>query len=401
MSSSHTKSQEIYLTIGMTISSFLSICGSILVIVLATRRLLSPKSPSNSFTINPVYLRLMIALGLSDVIMSTGSALTNIMYPEGLELSYQLSMGNTTTCTIAGYLASIFNLSGAMCNAFLAHYFLLTVKSSLRMESDFVVYSRVWLAAIILVPHAIGMTGLATKSFNPHEDLPACWLNEYKYQCGNDDDGLDILCTRGNTISMILRYSLLFLIFIFSMVAMIFTFIVWRTYRKIIQKSRRHSFVATGTTDSRRRSMSSSSLPVNRNDEYLREATTQAILYCLAYTNQTFWIVLSFATSNAGETSRLIVLLFGHSLYAITGLLNAIIYLRPPYVRIRKQAPKLSKMQALWLVVCDKPPEEDPNGVNLDTVEEQQHEEKEGAAVVRMAPSAGTWCWVIRSIYAS
>jgi len=241
----------------------------------------------------------------------------------------------------------------------------------------------------LLLPHVLSVTAFVTESYNPLNYTPLCWLTPTE--------------TRGGRIAQYLRYTFHVCILLASLTSMVLTQRVWHTYRTIVHKSQRHVFgssrnctggsslkaigatvAATAAANSTTASTveegpSSQALQLNRgtstttttntdqknrNDDHLRQATTQAVCYCLVYANQFVWLIAGLVKGQIFGGSSFAFTVVGYAISPLNGLFNAVIYMRPSYVRLRKEYPSWSSARALWITLLD--PRNEPAAASVE-----------------------------------
>ena len=331
-----------------------------------------------------VYEWIIIGLSCSDLVSSTSGyfdAFTSVVLPNA-------------QCTILGYFGTLGFLATSIINALLACYFLLVVK---QRANDFTTFRRVGAALFLIVPDALTITALSTQSYNPILANSTCWMTSYEYECGVNENGETLMCTRGGTIALVLRYTTLLTVFLSSVLGIAFTVKVWWAFRTTIQRSSRYSFqaeVPSGETEQISTAAPSSPLSTaqsrqstsfrrrknkNRNEEYLQQVTTQAICYCVIYTNQFLWLVTAFVAMRVaeGDETNLPWQFFavGKFFTFFSGFFNGFVYVLPSYRRVRRRYGKLSRWRALWSVIVDRSDDELAAMTPVTCVEEKEDAE--------------------------
>ena len=220
------------------------------------------------------------------------------------------------------------------------------------------------------------------------------------------------MCVRGHPIvSTVLRYFLL-IVFLVSICGVIFTLQVWMSYRATIRRAASYQFERTsssttpqgnsilgmsessissrkassgsansGTASTMRRcpcfrrdsttnrlSTSTAASTFNRNDLYLKDATTQAILYIAIFTNQVLWYIIAVVWNqvpvdednddNNTVTAKYIVEVLGKFFSYATGSYNAIVYLLPSYKALRRRYGKLGVLRTMLVLIMDNKTDE-------------------------------------------
>ena len=359
------------------ISGFLSMCGSLLMIRLASRRLRglpgcdaslntnNNNRRGNGNSSNLYYHFLMVAIGVSDVsTMLGGAMLGTFLYPSDAPNAPSFAVGNAATCSVSAYMSSIWFLAGTMCNFSLAWYFFLTVQKGWRHRSDFTSVRRVWWLVIVILPQTIAICAFASDSYHPLYFTTFCWLTDYNILCPSG------VCRRGRITSNILTYGLLLAIAVGSIASMVLTVRVWRSYRNIVHRLRQYNFVRQSQSTMTSHRPPSSSLSATerqvitststrtRHDDYLKQATSQACWYCVVYVNQFIWLVFFFVLGrivnedNVGALFPWMILAV--AIYPLNGVLNTFVYIRPAYGKVRRAVQEVTRCQALYYILLDK-----------------------------------------------
>lgn len=367
--------QELSYAIALVVSGSLSIFGSfVLIRIVLNRRLvqdLPQRGGNNSNSTESTYQTLMLELSLCDVGVSIAFISQSVLLPPGGPSAPSFAVGTTASCTFLGYFGSVFFLSTAICNFCLAWYFFLVVKKSWRRSSDFACRSKFWSALIFILPQAIGIAGVLSESYNPLPYAPTCWLCKYEYGCDDDPNDASVYnassfvedeekgqcIRRGNAITNYLRVSIMVAIMAMSLGAMYFTVQVLHSYRHRVFRSRRHVFESRSMSFSTPSTRFTTTPITTRNDDYLRQATVQAVCYLCVFLNQFIWVLGGFLVGQLTDGVYLFSLM-GYIMCPLNGLFNAMIFLRPSYTKLRgKYGSNLTRFMVVRYVIADTPEE--------------------------------------------
>jgi hypothetical protein len=356
-----TLTQQKVLALVPKVTAVPSILGSLYIIQHALRSL-ALRSPSDK----RVYHRLLVAMSTMDFIYSVKSFCST--WPIPASTGIYLASGTTQTCTAAGFWGHGAALSSALYNGTLMLYYVWTIVYGWRQER--VKRHEYWLH---LVPMSLGwstaIASLPLTLFNPIGWT--CWIGPWPLACSGGDD-----CVRGANAT-IYRWAFfhaeLWLCFVFVAVA------VWSIYWKIrrqesVRKKYHYDYASRSGSgsnmalndggSSRYEAGSSLSLPaespiaenmqqegVQKRSERLkqqkkrllsRQFAIQAWLYILAFFFAWVFPMVGFAIAEATGQLYYPLLVLTVIFSPLQGFFNALIYIRPRYIRYRQQQRKQS-----------------------------------------------------------
>ena len=318
-----SKAQEIVLISLSSFSGALSMCGSVCIIILATKR-----------RERGTYHRLLMALSVFDMIHS----LVNICQPFLLPASSERiwTIGNDRTCSMVGFFNQL-STTVSIYNVVLNLHYLLTIRYGIeeRMVEKWIEPFMHGLA--ILFPLGTGLYGVTIGLYSEMELGAACWISDFPRGCEEDPN---VECT-GQIYGWLFSGVPLLLSVVFLLVSNILIYLkVW----SIVTKARR--FSRTGEPDNFRR---------RRQD-----VATQASLYVAACFNTVMWLVVvrtleSMGVHSESESSVFHILVLTSFFYPLQGFWNLLIYVRPRYMRWRRRSPEEGRWWAFRQAIHPNP----------------------------------------------
>jgi hypothetical protein len=272
------------------------------------------------------YHRLVLGMSLCDVFASTAWFFTSWPIPRGTPGVYG-AVGTQQTCSAQAFFAQ-FSLSTVMYNASLSAYYVLVICKGwkddeiVKIEPFFHAYSISW-------GLGTAIASLALTLFN--QVGWDCWIGGYPLGCKESwkNNGVTT-CTRGDNGSLYqwaFYYAPLWL-----MIVVVTAFMCWVywTVRKQERIMLKYQPTADGTA----------AIFANENESNSRKIAKQAAYYVGAFYAAWFFpTIFQLVLVTSGKVH--FALLFLTALCVpIQGLLNLIVFLRPKYIRYRKNCPE-------------------------------------------------------------
>ena len=297
-----------------------------------------------------VYQRLLGGMSCCDMAISTAYILSTWTIPKGTPGAYH-AIGNNATCQVQGFLVHFGGTGTPVYNACLAVYYLMVVKYGWN-ETQLRKYAEPWL-------HFTSVSIAFTGSFI------ALMLDLY----GNATLWCWIVGEQGNLFRFVLGYVFIWMSMIIATICMV---ILYRTVRRQEQTRFQYNdpsismriqsvdnsnvgleaeIASPSTTSTRAKRRRDSLRELNNPDiahRYSRQVLHQAVWYLTA-----FYLTWIFATINRLwqltllEGSPYIILLLHATFAPCQGFFNLLVYMRPRYLRIRKQNPTYSRWQVI------------------------------------------------------
>jgi hypothetical protein len=326
--SSLSDSQGYVLTIVPIFSSLLSALGSanIIYAVLTSRK----KSP---------YRRIMLGLSCCDFISSL------FVYPwQGFLLPKEtsqriLAFGNDASCTALGF-GQQFALSSSWYNGALSTYFMMTVKFGIS-QTDFARKFEAWLHILsIFYPLITAIVGAILGVYHEIKVGIGCWVAEYPEGCGCnaelDEHGE---CCISSIIGWVFGGAPAILVFVAILVNNLLVFL---HVRRTIHRGRRHTIEAV------------QSHTIQSHDPQIKRiqmVASQAFLYVVAYLLTycpilTIQILEAYGFYPKDEARFFPLFLINAVFFPLQGFLNMFIYVRPTYLKARKEFPQETRRWA-------------------------------------------------------
>ena len=209
-----------------------------------------------------------------DLILTIPIALQPFVAPRSTHLLF--AIGNTITCEWTGFFFN-FCLGGIFMNAALSLYYMLMVTYN---KSEAVIQQ--WLEPTVYIgalglPTVFGIVGIIYKSFNPNLLLSACELAPYPADCTVLDS---VDCIRGGTTAVWTKLAHSALYAILAGTGIYCTLRVFWTVRTKTHTTLQYTSDATEHAHKNARQL-----------QRIRAVGTQAMLYCGAFVNG-FWVIL-------------------------------------------------------------------------------------------------------------
>lgn len=328
--------QYITIVISTSICAGLSVSCSTLIVFVAIRRL---KQDHAKF---PVQQRLLLLLGLLDILFSLGVISGHFLIPAG---QTPTAIGTIQSCTVQGTMTHIGTIGTQLCNMCLALYYYLTVTYR-KTTNDLKYWEYTWFTIIIGWPSLLVGVALYQNNFGVWEGAEGCYFGgTYPMSC---DLNPDVTCQRGDGAYRFLIWRISIISFLLaSLACFILTFSVWFGYRKLIRQSSRYNFAGAAT---------------NRNHRMASEVTRQTVVYTAVYFNMVLWMMavqfinpIVFA-STAPLTVKFLFILISNVFVVLTGVFNCIAYMGPSYNRWKRAYPHLSSWELLRHAIDNENP---------------------------------------------
>lgn len=345
--------QEMALSLLPIPSSILSIIGSSIIIHLVYKA--SQRGP---------YMRILFGMSICDLITSLAWAIQGFVMPAATSQRVW-AFGNDASCTAIGFLTQ-FAFSGFLYYGMLSYYYVLTIRWGVR-DAKFSKYVEPWMHVISVgYPLITASVGAAMGFFHENELGIGCWINDYPRNCGFDPTETGMKC-KSPLIGWIMGGSVI--LFILASIIVTNT-IIYLHVRFTITRARRfaffqqannnnhhhhHASAARTTTTSANHQTNNRQRQQEANDSQtrrVRAVAAQCFLYVAAFVLCYTWTIairiLEGTTFEAKDEASIYFLLVGQAVFGpLTGWLNLIIYLRPRYLRCRKDIAQESKWWAV------------------------------------------------------
>ncbi|KAI2505422.1 hypothetical protein MHU86_9035 [Fragilaria crotonensis] len=301
----YTIPKQIILVFASLLSGLVSLLGSLTIIYIIWR--------DRNKKLKCVYHRILFAVSLIDCIASLNFAFGFLLVPKG---DFWGAQGNTASCEASGFLNTFF-ASQFPYNFGLALYYLLIIRYGTTQEfvaRNVEPYIHFF---SLTVPMGIMYWALFTTALNPLPFLGGwCFVAKYPPSC-------DIAageCSRGvtsKTISYVLFGALLNSLFIGTVIIMVMIICHVRGRIAAVVRYRTRP----------------------RLDETARQTVVQSLLYIVAslLPNVLFLMNHSIIYLFPTVTVRFVVSFLAKLIVPLQGLFNLIIYIRPRYVKLRRQ----------------------------------------------------------------
>lgn len=303
-----TEDQEKLLSLLPILPAFLSVLSSGTIIFIVVK---------SGF--ETVYKRILLGLSTADIITSVSFVLQHFLIPA--ETSPRVwAIGNDLSCTILGALSQL----GTTCvlyNGFLALYFLCTVRFGVK-ERTFARRCEFPLHVFIVgFPLVAAMISAPLGVYGETEIGIGCFFD--------DPDG----CAEGECHSGTIAWALAGIWVVITMPAiLIINAVIYFHARREVLRGARASF-------------SGGQLQAQQ----IRQVVTQATLYVMAFTGTFIWTIALRVCESQGWVNELPlfpIMVLQAVFLPSTGVFNALIYLRPRYLRTRVLHPSETRMWA-------------------------------------------------------
>jgi hypothetical protein len=386
-----TDDQIIIIIVGNTLTSILSIVGSSMIIYILHKT----KKPS-------VYNRLMFGMSLFDIIQAVSLLIGPFLIPQygGRKWAY----GNDQTCLMVGFFVQL-GCTVPFYNISLNAFFLLSVVYGMS-EAKITRWIEPTLHCIsILYPLITASVGVGLNLYSELELGVSCWIGEYPRGCDGDPD---LECTStligwfysgvpflGSFVFLLIANFLIYRkvrkttkqASQYSIDSVIAHFSIVDSYNSSIEHSAEkksdrkkdhngrsiwrfltggpaaqtdidgNNMLGISTNFSRRVSSRTAGMQTRRKErQRIKNSRAdavliQATLYVLACLTTIFWMMVLRVLESGGfkreDESTIFWLTFlTHVTFPLQGFWNLLIFVRPKYLRWRRQEPTMSKYWA-------------------------------------------------------
>jgi hypothetical protein len=300
-------------------------------------------SGNNNKPQTKTFHRLMMGISISDIIFATGLTLGPLPMPK--EMGLQWAHGNTATCTMQGFFLQLGAASIAY-SFMLMVYFVLVIRYNMR-EATIATRIEPFMHLVpLLFFGGSAFAGLALDVFNPAGVF--CWLGVWPMGCDEEPDvvgecerGGDYIHVFGNWFAVVPYIVLTFGII---MALLIVAFTVVNRYRQ------GNRFVFAGSRNNNNNIQS----PAAKRTQ---QVIVQCSLYGISFANTLIWTTLvGNVFSWLGKENDVMGKHFWLSAVSLfffnsQGFFNFIIFIRPRYLRKRKDFPLARPWHAIYMAV--------------------------------------------------
>lgn len=296
--------------------------------------------------------RLVFAMSCIDLMVSIVWFSTNLFLPVYMDTNYPLKLGNSTTCTIQGFLVQT-SIASPLYNFILSSYYLLVVKyqwSDMRLKKlekymHIVPISFGVITAVIV---------LCLDMYNPASW--DCWIAPDINI--NNEENFD----SREGLARILQWTF-FLgpLWISMIVSSLFMLSIYLHVRKIEKRTLKWLFPSAKTMNSFRKTMGlrASTDAASNNKKSKKKTAPKKMIQTRAVAQQGRLYVISFLVcwlfptisrllELCGETIPIELIILSGTVIPCQGFFNAIVYFRMRYKKCRKNYPDKS---SIWLVL--------------------------------------------------
>lgn len=266
-------------------------------------------------------------MSIADWILSFSSFFLTTWPIPSWEEGVYANMGNMGTCQAQGFLCS--SLPPIRSIAYLATYYVLVVRYSWQ-EDDMRKYEYTAHAVTLLFSLGTAIAGFPLSLYNNYAYL-LCWISESPHGCVGDD------CVRGVN-AIVYQYAFYFVWIWVSLIVMTFmmTLLYW-TLHKTAKANQRYASAP-------------SSASTNKS-----EVAKQAFLYIFAYFLVNLFPTIQLIVKSATGGGYFVIYLLNGFFFPMQGMFNALIYLRPRYLRYKKRHPEASRSALVRMTITNKP----------------------------------------------
>ena len=351
--------QEIIVAAFTMLGALLSLIGSGIIVCLILKR----KKFKGS-----TYHRLLLSLSVSDILSSLGWLMAPVFVPSETSPRY-LAIGNTTTCTVVGWLIQ-YGSAVSFSNAALSVFYLATIKFGVRGSA------LIWRERVLIgFSHTFGVLSstapIPFKLYNELDIGPGCWLSSFPIGCETNPD---MECRETSPV-LYWGYTIgAFPILSSLVVVIVCNYIVYQTAKRLEVTNRRYSTIITSnitpTSTSPSPSTHSSSVSLDnmsvasswaagnnnnisripargarneRQAQRTKDIADQATHYVVIYFNTLFWSLIMRQLDGfdiitpENESSWFALMIIAQFFQSLGGFGNFLVYIRPRYVRFRRR----------------------------------------------------------------
>ena len=345
------------------------------------------------------YTRLILGMSVLDIISSLTLMVTPFLLPS--DTSQRVwAFGNDRTCTMLGFFQQL-SISGFLYNAFLSFYFVLTVRFGITNTTLSKCFEPIMHIISIGFPLITASIGAAMGIFHELELGQTCWVSNYPHNCefeGPECKSEEIAWIYGG-IALVFAFLTIpinnFIIYIFVQKQVRISHQSLQKKVSVVRRRKTNTSL-TDVEDSPRRSRCSLSLDGSNEgsskegdnergefdvedlrhqkeeeDRHLRRrqeseqqtskeqqlkrlklVSTQTFLYVPAFFACTSWMfiirVMESISFNAEDEADLFWMLVLQAwFFPLQGFFNVLIYMRPKYIKHRRQFPNETRLWAM------------------------------------------------------
>lgn len=269
-----------------------------------------------------LYHRIMLGMSCSDLVASIVYFLGTWLVPRGTEGRYgpvYLASGNERTCDVSGFLVQ-FAVCSPIYNGMLALYYLLLVRFKWT-EQRLHKIEPLFHTVPICFGFGTSVAGLVLRLYGNVEWL--CWINPNPPQ------------ERTKAYQWTFLFAPVWVCVGFVTLVMISLYVQMRALERA---NNRYSI---GPNSSRKHERST-------------QIAVQGMLYVLAFYITWFFPSIQRITEFTADKNYFAVQMLDASLLPLQGLLNALIYVRPRFIRYRKKYPEVRLRALVWRTFADQ-----------------------------------------------
>ena len=352
-----TLKQKLHIQIAGMVSSSVSFAASSTMVFMILSR--------SDGALSTPYRRLILAISISDMVLSGGLFLGPLMIPVDTGTGSILAHGNTISCEVNGFFITIGSGAVPLYISSLCVYFLCKIKIGMTNES-FYYYVERWLHACIIIFNITGaILGLASDGFNPIGNDNFCSFAGFPINCDIATGADAEECLRGQNAY---KYTVIFthLPFLGSLIIIIGIMIMISCHA-----FRERNLYMASSDEIPTRCCATKCMRLNATEEehqkedetaadhaarlhylYVKETVKQAALYFLTYILlYSFPIAISIAHLTNGKSASFAMLFALFTVYPLGGLFNILVYTRPKVKYVLLNNPDYSYTQVLRAVV--------------------------------------------------
>ena len=299
---------------------------------------------------SPSKNRIILLMSICDLLFSlSGPILGIVMVPSRINVPG--AEGNTTTCTIQGFMVLLFAAASVFCNVQLAICYLLIVRYEYNDE-DLRNLEPWFLLTPLILSGAIAIPGLPYQVYN-FEGTSNCYLAASPDGC-EESDFVD--CERG---APYVHYFVFVCVFLLLLSAFIIITSMVLMYATILQRERNNDQHRFWVRSSARLSTQSGSITRTIGTSSNRSSAAAPTRRTLSNTmrSQGLWYSGAFLFSFLPEALSSFVENYSfHIFVAFTvnmlGFSNALVYVRPRFLKFRRDYPNVGIWASCWYVLC-------------------------------------------------
>lgn len=321
--------QELVSAIAKRIPAALSVIGSgyIVAVVWVQWR-------KNKSSVDP-YQRIMAMYSVNDILYSLFYwFMGSWMIPT--ETGWLGALGNTTTCSIQGFIAYAFGSGSVMYQMMLALQMMLlvTYKWTPRKFAEKIEYRMHWF--ILLFTTIAASVPLFFQGYNPQCGA-VCTINPLPFKCGNWSGGDGTTdCVLGNpTVTDIYLYFLSFLVVVTTLFCTVAMIAIYRTVYNQEKRNARYSFAGNDEAD-------------HSQSKRIRKSM---VLYTSSFYVCWIFPIAILAVPNTPRALRI----FSQLLMPLMGFLNMLVFIQPKCVKYQKDNEGTGLMTAYSFVIFSAP----------------------------------------------